>query len=168
MLNLIDILRASHVSRWNIVNVSRHQSVAEHTFNVCMIARRLCKELDLDDEEITKAALEHDLDEVIFGDLPSPIKAELMTKGVDINSIVGHKMRDLCSRDEVILKVADLLDAILFLQDHAIGTHAAGVLSEVKERLDGYLSSAIADGHIDREESLIVDMFVVDVILEKL
>lgn len=136
MLTLNEILRASHVHRWNIVATSRDQSVAEHSFNVCMIARHMCKKMDIDDTNITKAALEHDLDEVIFGDIPSPMKAKLLRDGVDINSYVGNKMRELTDQEEAILKTADLLDAALFLRDHAVGKHAYNVLIEVKDRLD--------------------------------
>ena len=135
MLKLTDILRASHVSRWNIVNVSRRQSVAEHSFNVCMIARRLCKELKMEDSNVIKAALEHDLDEVIFGDIPTPAKDKLVEEGIDINEIVGNKMRNLSKKEDAVLKTADLLDAILFLTDHAIGSHASTVLEDIKERL---------------------------------
>ena len=168
MLKLADILRASHVSRWNIVNVSRHQSVAEHTFNVCMIARRLCKELSLDDVLIIKAALEHDLDEVIFGDLPSPIKAELMSKGVNINALVANEMRHLTQQQKIVIKVADLLDAVLFLQDHAMGTHAAGVLSEVEGRLERYMDNALSDGHLSVDWYDTIKRFIVNVSGEKL
>jgi len=164
MLKLTDILRASHVSRWNIVNVSRHQSVAEHSFNVCMIARRLCKELDVEDTNIIKAALEHDLDEVIFGDIPTPAKDKLAASGIDINAIVGNKMRDLTPLDETILKVADLLDAVLFLSDHAIGTHAAAVLDEVKERLRRH----IIDASIDTSMANVMWGFVSQVLAEEL
>lgn len=134
MLTLKQVLRASHVRRWGIVATSRDQSVAEHQYNVCMIARALCKRVGIADDEIIKAALEHDLDEVIFGDIPSPMKATLLADGVDINSYVANQMRPLTKFQLHILKTADLLDAYLFLKDHAVGSHAIKVCREVRER----------------------------------
>jgi len=139
MLSLKQILRASHVRRWNIVATSRDQSVAEHQYNVCMIARALCRTLGIDDSTIIKAALEHDLDEVIFGDIPSPMKAKMMRDGININDYVANQMRALTDFEQCILKTADLLDAYLFLKDHAVGSHAIKVCREVRERLIGHV-----------------------------
>lgn len=163
MLTLKQILRASHVRRWNIVATARDQSVAEHIFNVCMIARALCKRLDMDDREIIKAALEHDLDEVVFGDIPSPMKAKLKSDGININSYVGNIMRKLTPFQETILKTADLIDAVHFLQDHAVGSHAEEVCQEVRDRLMKHIDNAT----IVANTRAALKRFVVDVIGER-
>ena len=139
MLTLAEIMRASNVARWGIVNVSKPQSVAEHTFNVTMMVRALCKRLGVDDDVLIKAALEHDLDEVIYGDMPSPMKAEMKAKGVDVNELVGNKMRELTPQQEGILKVCDLLESVVYLKDHAIGKHAREVTVEVESRMKEYV-----------------------------
>jgi hypothetical protein len=145
MLTLSQILRASHVSRWNIVNTIKHQSVAEHTFNVCMIARALCKRLAMDDDNLIKAVLEHDLDEVIFGDIPTPMKEKMAKRGVNINMIVDHQTRNLSEIETIVMKVADLTEAIWFLQDHGVGRHAVEVEMDIRDRLDRYLETHKAD-----------------------
>jgi len=134
-LTIDEILRACHIMRWNMINTSRQQSVAEHQYNVCMIARHLCRELGVPDENVTKAALEHDLDEVRFGDIPSPTKEMLKTKGVDLNSLMGNKPREMSEEESAILKTADVVDAVLFLRDHAVGQQAKEVLNSLYGKL---------------------------------
>lgn len=134
MLKLHEILRASVVKRWGIVNVVRTQSIAEHSYNVCMIVRCLCKLLDKDDVEVMKAALSHDLDEVIYGDIPSPMKQRMLIDGVDLNKYMS-KERPLDMEMKQLLKLADLLESIIFLQDHSIGKHAEEVQEEIATRL---------------------------------
>jgi HD-like signal output (HDOD) protein len=138
-MNLTEILRAQIVKRWSIVNVARHQSVAEHQYNVCMIARALAKKLGENDETIIKAALCHDLEEVLFGDIPTPAKQELRSHGVEVNRLLSTMPYILTEIQEVILKVADLIDAIHFLRDHGLGDHAIEVLHEVEDRMTHYL-----------------------------
>jgi len=164
MLTLKQILRASHVRRWNIVATSRDQSVAEHSFNVCMIARALCKRLNMDDDKIIKAALEHDLDEVVFGDIPSPMKAKLMKDGIDVNKYVGNEMRELDMLQQKVLKTADLLDAYLFLKDHGVGSHATDVVNEVYNRLWDHTESCFDGSTIERD----VKTFIKEVIRERI
>ncbi len=164
MLTLKQILRASHVRRWNIVATSRDQSVAEHSFNVCMLARAMCKRLDIGDEDIIKASLEHDLDEVVFGDIPSPMKAKLMEDGINVNEYVGNVMRELSHFEWHILKTADLLDAVLFLQDHAVGSHAEEVCEEVHDRLMHHIEDC---GCCTSTEGVIIKKFAVEVIGER-
>ena len=138
-LEIHEILRSNHVMRWNIVNTSRQQSVAEHQYNVCMIARHLCKKIGIEDENVMKAALEHDLDEVRFGDIPSPTKEMLKHHGVDINAMMNHMGRVMTEQEAAILKIADMLDAILFLRDHAIGTQAKSILDNLFDKLFSYV-----------------------------
>ena len=135
-LTLAEILRASHVKRWNIVATTRDQSVAEHMYNVCMIARAVCKTLNMNDVAITKAALEHDLDEVIYGDIPSPVKAKLSLNGINLNDYLTKSMRKLNDKEKFVLKYADLRDAELFLRDHKIGEHAHEVYIEILAKLN--------------------------------
>lgn len=137
-LTIHEILRSNHVMRWNIVNTSRSQSVAEHQYNVCMIARHICSVVNIPDERVIKAALEHDLDEVRFGDIPSPTKEMLKHRGVDINAMMNHISRDLTYDEQTVLKVADMLDAILFLRDHAIGARAKTILEHLFDKLFAY------------------------------
>jgi hypothetical protein len=125
MLDIQDILRAHSVKRWVIVSTTRDQSLAEHTFNVVMIARAIAKKYGIDDDNIIKAALEHDLDEIINGDIPTPTKERLFNSTKQLYSS-GHN-RDLSEPEYIIIKAADMLDAIWFLSDYGVGRHSANV-----------------------------------------
>lgn len=132
-LTLRQMLRASYVHRWHIINVVKPQSVAEHTFNVCLIAEFISKLLGQENEipNLYRYALHHDIPEVVIGDIPTPAKSLL---GLDKSS----KMDDLCieldwwsicSDDKVkrIIKLADYVDAISYLALNGVGKQAADV-----------------------------------------
>ena len=166
-MNLTEILRAQIVQRWSIVNVARHQSVAEHQYNVCMIGRALAKILGEPDEKVTKAALCHDLEEVLFGDIPTPAKRHLREKyGIEVNKLLSSMPYDLSHIEGIILKTADFLDAILFLRDNGLGQHAVDVLHDVEERMTTYL--------LDQADQLgsvrlkVIGQFIEDVLDEKI
>lgn len=136
MLSLTEILRAQNVNRWNLIAVTREQSIAEHTFNVVMIARAICKALKIDDNLMTKAAIEHDLDEVITGDIPSPTKAMARQHEMDLGKIEGAKKN--CDRqqplDKAILKFADLLESVHFLDNFGTGHRATAVKEDLEDQ----------------------------------
>jgi 5'-deoxynucleotidase YfbR-like HD superfamily hydrolase len=135
MLTLTEILRAQNVNRWNLIATTREQSVAEHTFNVTMIVRALAKALKIDDNLLTKAAIEHDLDEVMTGDIPSPTKALARQMGMDLGKIEGAKKN--CDRlmplDKTVLKFADLLESVHFLDNFGTGHRATVVKEELMD-----------------------------------
>lgn len=138
MLSLTEILRAQNVNRWNLIAVTREQSVAEHTFNVVMIARAICKKVGIDDNLMTKAAIEHDLDEVLTGDIPSPTKIKARQLELDVGKLEGAKKN--CDRqspkDKFILKFADLLESVHYLDNFGTGHRAKVVRDELKDELD--------------------------------
>jgi len=141
MLSLNEILRAQNVKRWSLVATTRPQSVAEHTFNVVMISRSVCTKMGMFDELVIKAALEHDLDECITGDIPSPTKRRMEQLGFDFGKLEGVKKNyDRMNADErTIVKCADLIDAIHFLQNFGTGQRA----KDVQELLVGQLDDVI-------------------------
>lgn len=141
MLRLAEIMRASTVKRWHIVNTSRTQSLAEHSFNVCFIARALCRHMGINDENVMKAALEHDLDEVVLGDLPTPFKKEMAKRGVkvDMAKMNCAPERELNPMERDVLKMADYIDAIHFLTENGVGQHANEVREGIADDLDRFL-----------------------------
>lgn len=132
-MKINDILRASDVKRFHIVRTLHDQSLAEHTFNMTMIARRLCKTAGLDDVNVMKACLAHDLDEVIIGDIPTPTKDRVRKEGVDINDLY-HEVtgRNLSDIEVTIIKAADLIETLWFLGQNFSGSHSYQVLSEMR------------------------------------
>lgn len=140
-MEIHDILRAQYVKRWTIVHTIKQQSLAEHTFNVTMIARAICKRAGLDDVNVMKACLAHDLDEILTGDIPSPTKREAKERGWDLNNIyVRVTSRELTPVEESIVKIADLMEAVLFIDENGVGRHAEKaeeyLISMFKEQLD--------------------------------
>lgn len=133
-MNIADILRAQHINRWTIVNVSRPQSIAEHTFNVMAIAGKIAESLFCLDENsaavtsVTSAAFKHDLDEIFTGDIPTPAKEKL-------GMSTDHHGSDVAE----IVKAADILEALLYITDHGIGRHADQVKEYLEEKLLGFL-----------------------------
>jgi hypothetical protein len=74
---------ASFVDRWHMLRVSRPQSIAEHSFRVAILARKIApevfaaakQELTVElREELLEYALLHDLDETMTGDTPGFVK----------------------------------------------------------------------------------------------
>ncbi len=72
--------RLKHIKRWGLMRNTIEENVAEHSFNVAVIAHALCvignqiygKNLPV--EEILLAAIYHETSEAITGDLPTPVK----------------------------------------------------------------------------------------------
>jgi len=126
-LNLREKLRANTVKRWHIINTSRQQSVAEHSFNMCLFIEEiclLCDRLDLLPEAI-QYAIHHDIPEVVLGDIPSSIK---MLYAINDKS-ASFKLDPLSIPPEnkltsEIVKLADLLDAVVFLQLYGVDRYS--------------------------------------------
>lgn len=133
-MKINDILRASGVTRWHIVRTVRPQSLAEHTFDVTMIARAIAKIAGVDDYEIIKAALLHDLDEIVAGDIPTPTKERARANGWELNdlykSITG---REITPDEALIVHLADKMADLHWLWLHALGPHSNRVYETMAE-----------------------------------
>ena len=72
--------RLKHIRRWGLMRNAVTENVAEHTFQVTMIAHALCVirqtlgEPEVSEKDVVLAALYHESAEAITGDLPTPIK----------------------------------------------------------------------------------------------
>jgi 5'-deoxynucleotidase YfbR-like HD superfamily hydrolase len=133
------LLKLSTVPRWAIVDMSRQQSVAEHSYRVWAIAAELYKVLypaphnQVDEMATARWALVHDVEEAFMGDTPSTAK-EILER---VAPGVGQKWVDAIIQKEVpgvaafargvkgsppghVVKIADILEAILFTFDYAV------------------------------------------------
>lgn len=137
MLKINDILRAGDVTRWNIVHTSKISTVADHQYNVTMIARAMAKLSGCPDSNLIKAALEHDLDEIVTGDIPSPTKDKARAMGFEINDILqtSQRQRILGKEELLILQIADTMENAWFIRNYGIGRHAEQVSLELEEKL---------------------------------
>lgn len=134
-----ELRTASVVPRWSVVWTLNRDTVANHSYYVTIYTRKIAQMLDWPGNwgALLFLALTHDLDELITGDLVSPVKAEILDSEraadyielkmkerlpdimSEIQSITNcdgnpakEKMVDECWR---IIKAADRLDAVLFL-----------------------------------------------------
>ena len=111
--------RLSIVKRWGIIRTIKSQSVAEHCFNVQRICIKLAPYFGIDDFEemfeLSQAALHHDDDEAVVGDIPGPAKVYIQTdeKGVDVGATAWYT--DASDEFKDIVKLADMLEAYHFL-----------------------------------------------------
>ena len=154
-LSLDEKLRAAHTKRWQIVNVGRTQSMAEHAFLVQIIAIEVARTIGWSNErsgpfniekefDIMRWALWHDMLEVRTGDLNTPTKIKL-------KAMVGGDAVDIIEKDisaeyekikqstfdptKVIVKLADYIEAVRFLDEEGKGSHAAEVRATVAGQL---------------------------------
>ena len=159
-MKINDILRASGVTRWHIVRTVRPQSLAEHTFDVTMIARAIAKIAGYDDAEIIKAALLHDLDEIVMGDIPTPTKERARENGWELNdlykSITG---REITQDEALVVHLADKMADLHWLWLHALGPHSNGVYEKMAEAYNEMVRSEGVPDNI-REAALDVQMQV--------
>lgn len=72
--------RLKHIYRWSLMRGNMKENVAEHSFDVSVIAHALCLIKNnyfngsADAEEVVLTALYHETAEAITGDLPTPVK----------------------------------------------------------------------------------------------
>lgn len=136
MLNITQIMRSQHISRWTIVATSRNQSLAEHTFNVTMLVRDFCRRVKMLDGLMLKAALEHDLDEVMTGDIPTPVKRRMRENNLEPKLMEGatKNVDQLSEFQTHVLKMIDIMESIHFLHNFGIGHRATRIATDLISR----------------------------------
>lgn len=135
-----ELRNLAYVPRWGIVRVLRNQNVAEHSFYVAIYADQIAELIDWggDRAMLLRLALSHDWDEILTSDVAAPAK-----KVIQKSSGFGWAMVERWLRGgmrervkdydrwnsgvieekgpeaeaHTIVKLADLLEAILYLAD---------------------------------------------------
>lgn len=122
-MNIQDQMRLNSVKRWGIVATARPQSVAEHTFNVLLIYREICKRYGniLMTSHMVQQIIDHDMDEVLTGDIPSPRKPP-------------PNFDDMTDVQKV-MKAADMIESYCFIVEYGRGRHAHEVQHWLRSRL---------------------------------
>lgn len=139
-MNQMDIkhrLRLMQVKRYGIFHMNRDQSVAEHSFNVAMIAIELIEDLDDDDlyGAVVVYSLFHDMDEVLSGDIPSPFKRKLRNQCPEVIPVLdGQPLANDMVRN--IVKLADLLEALYYCREFGGSRSAEEVEEDVQRKLE--------------------------------
>jgi putative nucleotidyltransferase with HDIG domain len=136
-----EIIRLQYIKRWAIVHTSRPQSVAEHSYNVAILAWDLCQRLNLNPHIALGMALLHDIDEVETGDIPATFKRKLSPGSQELL----HRHYHMALEDfgipsdelsEAVVKSADVIEAAYYLYNHASGSHSARVWIQTTENLE--------------------------------
>lgn len=149
-----EVMRLSSVKRWGIIEMSRTQSVAEHSYNVAVITTGIVNALELDSKEVefdeatrdyirsttVQWALAHDLPELVSGDIPTPMKTYLGKAVHEMEQTMFPEltayergMDDLCRS---IVKIADFMDAIQFAEKFCIDSRKDDIVREMRGKLE--------------------------------
>ncbi len=131
-LNIQDILRAEDIKRWTIIKHTGQQSLAEHTFNVVAISRDICRRMSMPDMDVMKYAFDHDLDEILTGDIPTPAKESLKLP----DCYNGGSKESCTSAGVAIVNLADIIEALRFINVHGLGRLSAQVMDGLIIRLN--------------------------------
>jgi len=150
---LTDALALQHVPRWSVVRRLREQSVAEHSFAVAIIAIELVTRITTlsicRPGHLLYAALVHDIDESVTGDISSPAKRMMGA----LPTFVAVSPGWLPTKLELdVVKLADLIEAYTWLWMNGAGSHANQVrLESVGPRLSKHaMSLGVDSGDIDK------------------
>jgi len=142
-ISFAERMRTAHVTRFQIVRTARAQTLAEHLYLVRVITMEMCTQLNLTAIERQVAqewALEHDVPEVRTGDLATPVKAA-MREAVphddpirrielsysDSYSELYRSVKNNYPHIQAMVKMADTLEASMFLSIEGMGAHAREV-----------------------------------------
>lgn len=155
-LSLYDYLRIGHIKRWHNVNVTRNQTVAEHSFMVTVIALHLYDKIvgiqfnkgENERELVTLlvGAIFDDAPEAAGGDTPTPAKRlirELTGDPEIFTKLDKYLMPELpYIRGNVpdglkpFIKTADRIEAYHFIYENGVGPHADIVKHGARRNLE--------------------------------
>jgi 5'-deoxynucleotidase len=139
--------RMKYVNRWGLMRSSRAESLSEHAAEAAIIAHQLALiaaellgEADIRPETVAAAALYHDANEILTGDMPTPVKyksealktaykaleresAESLAqmappalRGILAGYLTGDALRP---GEKTLLKAADRLSALIKCMEEA-------------------------------------------------
>lgn len=127
-----ELRTASVVNRWSIVRTLKPDNVAEHSYYVTCYSVALARLLEWKGSlaDLMYLALMHDVEELLTGDLVSPVKGNIVDDSLYERYVteqmdqrlpgIQHQMIKIVEspygyQAELIVKVADKVDAVLFL-----------------------------------------------------
>lgn len=127
-----ELRTAAVVRRWSIVRVHNRDNIAEHSFFVTCYALAIARLLEWKGSlaDLMFVAMMHDAEEFITGDMVSPVKHAVLDEA-KFDRFVSEQMfirlplvatqletimeSELGDHIEAIVKVADKVDAVIFL-----------------------------------------------------
>lgn len=165
----------AHVNRWGILRRNRNQNICEHMYYVAIYSVQIADTLglDLDRASLMKLALTHDVDELWTGDIPAPAKHEVVNIGAmnkltnsASNRVFGNPYGPLGSpfdtenigmRNTVkVIKIADLMDAVLYLCDeYNSGNKSVGLIEDNSTALGANFEALINTIRMSNFENIV-------------
>ena len=143
------LFQMKNIARWGLMYNTRQENLSEHSMECAVLAHALAlignREFgkNYDAARILSAALFHDMNEVLTGDLPTPIKYyndNITESYKEIERISLDKMLSLLD-DDTAREYKALLDASMRASKARI-TSAVELSDDEKERLPAKLSKA--------------------------
>lgn len=163
-----EVMRLSNLKRWGIVEMSRSQSVAEHSYNVAMIAAYIVDRMPDKSkpaglrEIVINWSLVHDLPELLTGDIPTPIKEEIGDALKKAEMALFPKIA--LYKDNVgklglaICKVADLMEAVQFANRFCVDSRKKEIIEEITWKME-----EVATENLDTDIAIILDKVIGDI-----
>ena len=144
-----DVMRMMVIKRWGIISMTRTQSVAEHSYNVAMMALNIynnSRRIDVSVERILTLALTHDLPEIHTGDIPMPLKTDEIKQAVKeyenatYPQLSAYKYH--CMEVELlVVKVADIMEAITYCRRYSDDPRSNEVIQGLHDAITALLDT---------------------------
>lgn len=159
-----EFLRASHISRWGIVQTAVRQNIAEHMYRVWLLVKQWGPLVRLTADEqflAERLALIHDLPEIRTGDAPTPHKtADLKAHLAQVELMIYPELRELEEQASAsvlaMVKHCDTAEAVLFLEVNGLGFHARSVKELLRQQM---LDRLAMSPFTLEQQSLLIDAF---------
>lgn len=176
-----EIRDTAYVPRWSIIRTTRPQSIAEHMYFVAIYADQIAETLHYtgDRAQLIRVALTHDWPEILTGDIAAPAKRVMKeasktgwnlvekweqqqtTERIpDFQRMYAHLgTKGQVEHMELIVKVADLLEAVVFLADEE--NSGNGNVMACRSALESIMWDAVARidfGTIEQRKKLKKEM----------
>lgn len=144
-----DLLGLCDVHRWTVIKTNRNQSVAEHSFSVAVIAMELMDVLPVREhiQGVLVWALCHDAPETLTGDIDGKFKRDFPGVQQAVREAEGvafpwYKTMAaiIPGNAKLIVKVADYIEAISFIQRWGVGPRADAVGRQLRVNMVPYVN----------------------------
>ena len=144
-----DVMRMMVIKRWGIISMTRTQSVAEHSYNVAMMALNIYNNsrcLDASVERILMLALTHDLPEIHTGDIPMSLKTDEIKQAVKEYENAAYPQLSAykyhCMEIELlVVKIADIMEAITYCRRYSDDPYSNEVVQGLYGAITNLLNS---------------------------
>lgn len=133
---LLAALRLQDIKRWHMVRTTRPQNVAEHSHRVAVLAADIAERVSKDKFKAAYYATIHDAEEAIIGDTATHVKAALKRQGADFDRMTD--VEKIPAEYEEIIKAADYIEAILWIECNAEGVHAQSVAQSIRRAFNEF------------------------------